>query len=202
MSIGNGRAGIPVASYEVSGPTLATFANLLCNKSRPSGTYKLPYDNPSHLFGINSSPHAPVALHDQETNFQMAPAGLRTGSAAHHVVLGIVWSFVFKLKCYQMNASVQRLVETIKITGSHIYLSTYSTELIMADRDLNRATRSCLRVPLKPLIYITACQGMAEDCPVAAECFSLTLSLSWGDEYKPGHSCSAEDAMKPNLVLT
>lgn len=101
-----------------------------------------------------------------------------------------------------MDASVQRLVETIKITGSHVYPSTYSTELITADRDLNRATRSCLCVPLKPLIYITTCQEMAEDCPVAAECFSPTLSFSWGDKYKPGHSCSAQDAMKPNLMLT
>jgi len=101
-----------------------------------------------------------------------------------------------------MDASVQRLVETIKITGSLVYPSTYSNELIMADRDLNRAMRSCLRVPLKLLIYITTCQEMAEDCPVAAECFSPTLFLSWGDKYKPGHSCSAQGAMKPNLMLT
>lgn len=103
-----------------------------------------------------------------------------------------------------MDASVQRLLETIKNTGSHVYPSTYSSELITADRDLNRATRSCFCVPLKPLIYITTCQETAEDCPVAAECLSptLILSLSWGDKYKPGHSCSAQDAMKPNLMLT
>lgn len=141
-------------------------------------------------------------LHGQETNSHLASADPRTSSAAHHAFLGIAWPFVFPAKCSQMKTSVQRLVETIKIAGSHVYLFTYSTKLIMADRDQNRATRSGPCVPLKSLIYITTCQEMAEDCPVAAECLSTTLPLSWGDEYKPGHSCSVEDAMKPNLMLT
>lgn len=143
----------------------------------------------------------PAVLHGQETNSQLVPEDPTT-SAAHRAILGIAWPFVFPAKCSQMKASVQRLVETIKIAGSHVYLFTYSTELIMADRDQNRATRSGLCVQLKSLIYITTCQEMAEDCPVAAECLFTTLPLSWGDEYKPGHSCSVEDAMKPNLMLT